>query len=624
MKKTALLLALILILLISAATRFCFVNAANAEAMVVPDDYSTIQEAINHANNGDTVLVKSGTYSENVTVNKPLVLKGETSVSSIINGGITVKASDVAIDSFTLVGPETGNGGGTFSYGLQVIGNQHTTTAAFISNCIFNGWVIAISVDGGNGNKIINNTISNTNVGIDICSSDNIISGNNIQTRYGGINVAGQYLSNNLIFRNKISSEVGIGVNWYNSNNQIFENSIRDCTTGIHLGAYPEGYGPCSNNKIFHNNFIDNTNQTYLGPNSTNSWDNGYPSGGNYWSDYTGADSDGDGIGDTPHTIDSGNKDNYPLMTPFIIPEDSYKTVDFTNSFRDNDGNLLYSSPSSFKLTFPNGTTSAPLQVGTYQIPTGITVLYSVVWQGTEIKPEETFTFDSFNGNPDIKCRVYSLTIDPTFYDNNGAPVKPTSWTIRFPNGTTTTVSSTVIYSQTQTGWYSVVDVLLYGVNIEINEVTQLVSNKIWTPENTAYIPPVLVYDIVSNSTITERAFNETEKAISFLASGPDGTTGYAVVRIAKDLADTPEDITVYFDGKPFEYTLNITDYAWILTINYTHSSHKIVITLTRQLHPLEPFPTTLVATASGISIAIIGIGLLFYFKKRKRVVERQ
>ena len=63
-----------------------------------------------------------------------------------------------------------------------------------------------------------------------------------------------------------------------------------------------------SGNKIFHNNFEMNSIQAYVETSSLgNVWDNGYPSGGNYWSDYNGIDANHDGIGDVPYVIDANN-----------------------------------------------------------------------------------------------------------------------------------------------------------------------------------------------------------------------------------------------------------------------------------------------------------------------------
>jgi len=79
-------------------------------------------------------------------------------------------------------------------------------------------------------------------------------------------------------------------------------------------------------NFVYHNNILNNTVQAFDDSPSQNLWDNGYPSGGNFWSDFAGVDNcsgpqqnicpSPDGIGDTPYTF-SFNTDHYPLMKPF-------------------------------------------------------------------------------------------------------------------------------------------------------------------------------------------------------------------------------------------------------------------------------------------------------------------
>jgi len=158
--------------------------------------------------------------------------------------------------------------------------------------------------------------------GIDLTGRTNVVI-RNIQIRnfeYEGIHlyhssnirIVGNYIANN---RRGIFLE-------YSSSCIITENYIiNNRYNGIELLC-------SSNNFIYHNNFIDNGYETIFGvkiygcgqvysDESKNVWDNGYPSGGNYWSDYNGKDANGDGIGDTPYTIDENNIDHYPLMKPF-------------------------------------------------------------------------------------------------------------------------------------------------------------------------------------------------------------------------------------------------------------------------------------------------------------------
>jgi parallel beta-helix repeat protein len=96
------------------------------------------------------------------------------------------------------------------------------------------------------------------------------------------------------------------------SNNTLTGNTASNNEYGICYGLTDKG---SPNNRIYHNNFINNLQPINI-QTTVNTWDNGYPAGGNYWSDYTGSDVNGDGIGDTPYIINENNEDWYPLMAP--------------------------------------------------------------------------------------------------------------------------------------------------------------------------------------------------------------------------------------------------------------------------------------------------------------------
>ncbi|RLI43059.1 hypothetical protein DRO69_09705 [Candidatus Bathyarchaeota archaeon] len=168
-------------------------------------------------------------------------------------------------------------------------------------------------------NAIIkNNIINGTGIGIEVSgSSDNIISENNITNCPRGIWVkAGDF---NYITENNIKAATKQGLTLsQSSNNTVIQNNIVYNYRGMYL------YDSL-NNKIHHNNFINNTIQVDS-VNSLNTWDDGYPSGGNYWSDYNGTDfyngeyqngTGSDGIGDAPYIIDINNTDRYPLIGLF-------------------------------------------------------------------------------------------------------------------------------------------------------------------------------------------------------------------------------------------------------------------------------------------------------------------
>jgi parallel beta-helix repeat protein len=245
-------------------------------------DYTTIQDAVNNASNGDTIRVFDGTYNENVDVNKRLALIG--------NGSdlVTVQAFDlndqifeVTVDWVTVTGFTVT--GATGAAGIRLVSNVDYCNIS-CNNASGNRYGIYLD-SYCTCNEIAGNIVNeNSDYGIYLYrSNDNAVTGNAVN----GSGTHGVYLhyhsDANKITGNTIndSGSYGIYLYYYSDANEVTGNTVND--SGNH-GIYIS-YG--SNSNKLWNNYLNNTQNAY--DSCTNAWYNPY---GNYYSDYNGTDTD--------------------------------------------------------------------------------------------------------------------------------------------------------------------------------------------------------------------------------------------------------------------------------------------------------------------------------------------
>ena len=199
---------------------------------------------------------------------------------------------------------------------IQRVGDVYTLLDTFVGNITVEKDNIVI--DGAS--YTIEGTAIGTavTVGVDLSFRSNVtIKNMQIRSFVNGIHLLNSF-NNNIIGNNIADNVDGIRI----------ENSTGNNIIGNNMTANRHGTHPFKDNKFYHNNFVNSTDKhvfvDLLG--QIDSWDNGYPSGGNYWINYTGVDEKkgqsqnevgSDGIGDTPFVIDDNNIDQYPLIAPF-------------------------------------------------------------------------------------------------------------------------------------------------------------------------------------------------------------------------------------------------------------------------------------------------------------------
>jgi len=357
-----------------------------SRTIVVPDDYGTISAAIANASIGDTIYVKSGSYTEwELAINKPITLIGENAKLTTINlqsekhdepapGYPTEilraiwydRAMAVRSDNFVLSGFTITTTGGD----INITGNRNRVTENLIkADLTVKGSDLTVTENTlsptgshvvtvlGNNCNISNNQIDSNLIvygqrnicsynrcsgSVDIETDDSYIYSNTLQGvehGYSNFVISG---NNNIISKNTIDGfSYGLKIN--GANNLARLNHLSNCGVGLVPSTNNIYYGntvettiwPVSpiyqiinadgnrsvlvHNNIYHGEFMP-LNGVLVEPytkDTVDYYDNGAE--GNYWSNYQGTDTDGDGVGDTTFYLDPHHIDRYPLMAPFNL-----------------------------------------------------------------------------------------------------------------------------------------------------------------------------------------------------------------------------------------------------------------------------------------------------------------
>ncbi|MGB8779108.1 MAG: NosD domain-containing protein [Candidatus Bathyarchaeia archaeon] len=311
-------------------SRGSFVALAS-DANIVVNPGQSISAALSSASQGDTILLMTGTYSQSqISVNKTVTITGEDPERTIIDGGGTasdifmITADNVVIENLTVENTDS-----SFAISAPAV-YLFNATGVHVENLMIKKAFFGLQFTDSNSSMITYCTISET-------------------------------------------FDYGVFLRDRSCNNTFFGNTIENNSDGMVFSD-----ATCQFNRVYNNNFIGNLKQLqFFG---TNYFDDGYPSGGNYWSDAVGTDLKsgpdqnevgGDGILDQGYP-ESSAWDRYPLDWPitnlqvtvgaenFVLQVSTNSTLTgcYLNGTAKTVGLLLNASENlvgSCRITIPKG-----------------------------------------------------------------------------------------------------------------------------------------------------------------------------------------------------------------------------------------------------------------------------
>jgi parallel beta-helix repeat protein len=277
-------------------------------------------------------LCKGSVVRDNVVNGKPLAYLENAENLKVENAGqvILIRSNNITVNNLNL---------SCTTLGVQLYRSSNST---IINNNIANNTIAGIWLYSGSNNNISSNNITANYRGnaVGILADDDYgiaIARNNITGNVWGLQLywmSGNLSQNNIannrygiftgdvsgcnVIGNNIAANDNYGVYLYKSADNSFKgNNITSNDYGIELDD-------SSGNKFYHNNFINNLHQVFpLSSGLVNVWNGSYPSGGNYWSDYSDVDlyrgpgqnePGNDSIWDHPYVIDANNQDHYAFV----------------------------------------------------------------------------------------------------------------------------------------------------------------------------------------------------------------------------------------------------------------------------------------------------------------------
>ena len=270
---------------------FAVASGSGSAQKITVNPGDSIQDAVDAAPpEGAIIIIEPGIYYEYVEINKEnLTLRSakgpdETFIfgTTRCNDVIQVIASNTTISGFSVSVNETTKAAiKTDTHGICLNSN--------IKNC-----------------TVENNNVTNNDIGINL----NVVEGftvKNNEVSNNGVGIRLRYASGCYLDSNEASNN-SFGICLYESVNNVFTHNVVsssvDC--GIDLDT--------SENNLIYNNYFNNTNNA--DDNNANIWNT---TTGNYWSDYTGKDEDGDGIGESAYSITQGTSVDYRPLVNFVF-----------------------------------------------------------------------------------------------------------------------------------------------------------------------------------------------------------------------------------------------------------------------------------------------------------------